>query len=228
MQMFFTGCMAGILLGVVIEKISENILSQKSGESKTRNWFKRGNSSGCLLRQLVLCGVTGAGLFLIVKEFGYTWQSAAMCFITVDLLIIAGVDQKTMIIPNRLLLILLFPAAVAIWAAPEPGLIGRIAGFFAVSIPMLLMTVAIPGCFGGGDIKLMAVCGLILGWKGIFLAMFLAVLSGGFYGIYLLLAKKIERGAHFAFGPFLVLGIWTAMVYQDSVIGWYLTFFSWG
>ena len=36
-------------------------------------------------------------------------------------------------------------------------------GGLAVSLPMYLMTLAVPESFGGGDIKLMAVCGLILG-----------------------------------------------------------------
>ena len=31
--------------------------------------------------------------------------------------------------------------------------------------PMYLLTVLIPDCFGGGDIKLIAVAGFLLGWK---------------------------------------------------------------
>jgi leader peptidase (prepilin peptidase)/N-methyltransferase len=65
----------------------------------------------------------------------------------------------------------------------------------------------IPGGFGGGDIKLMAAAGIVLGWKGNVFAFFIAALLGGVYGIYLLVTKKKGRKEHFAFGPFLSIGI---------------------
>ena len=48
----------------------------------------------------------------------------------------------------------------------------RAIGFFIVSLPMYLLTLLIPDCFGGGDIKLIAVAGFLLGWKLTLLAFF--------------------------------------------------------
>ena len=50
----------------------------------------------------------------------------------------------------------------------------------SVSGFMLLMTLAIPDCFGGGDMKLMFVCGFMLGWINTLLAGFIGLLAGGF------------------------------------------------
>ncbi len=73
---------------------------------------------------------------------------------------------------------------------------------FSVSLPLFLITLAVPGGFGGGDIKLMAACGLFLGWKLCLLSLCFGLLTGGLYGIWLLAAGKKGRKEHFAFGPF--------------------------
>lgn len=213
--MFFIGCCVGCLLNMAAGRISRYIrlTDKECGEDRPA-------STGFLA-----AAVTGICSVLIVKNFGYTWHGAVVFLITADLIIIAGVDQDTMIIPNGLLLLLLVPAAVSAWTEPEISLPERAVGFLAVSAPMMGMTVAIHDCFGGGDIKLVAVCGFFLGWRGVVLAIFLAILSGGSYGIFLLLTKRIERGGHFAFGPFLTVGIWIAMMYQRPLIGWYLKHF---
>ena len=78
-----------------------------------------------------------------------------------------------------------------------------------------------PGAFGGGDIKLMAVIGFFLGWKMSLTAFMLAVFSGGIYGIGLLLSKKKGAKEHFAFGPFLVLGIMMTLFAGDQLILWF-------
>ena len=48
-----------------------------------------------------------------------------------------------------------------------------------VSVPMLLLTLAVPGAFGGGDIKLMAASGFFLGMDAIVCAMMFGLLTGG-------------------------------------------------
>ena len=81
------------------------------------------------------------------------------------------------------------------------------------------------GCGGGGgDIKLMAAAGLFLGWQHTLLAMFFGILGGGFYGIYLLAARKADKKDHFAFGPFLCVGIVLALLFGDPVLAWYCRF----
>ena len=59
----------------------------------------------------------------------------------------------------------------------------RFIGFFAISVPMFIAIVLIPNAFGGGDIKLLAVCGFFLGWKYVLLGTFFAILIEGVYVI---------------------------------------------
>ena len=97
----------------------------------------------------------------------------------------------------------------------------HIAGALCVSVPMLLLCLAVPGGFGGGDIKLMAAAGLLLGWSQAFVAAFLAVLSGGAYAAYLLARGRAGRRDHIAFGPFLCAGIAAALFAGDAAAAWY-------
>ena len=83
------------------------------------------------------------------------------------------------------------------------------------------MALIVPGGFGGGDIKLMAAAGLLLGWQRSLFAVFLALLAGGGYGIWLLAAHKAGRKDHFAFGPFLCIGIAAALFWGGDVVAWY-------
>lgn len=86
----------------------------------------------------------------------------------------------------------------------------------------ILLNVLIAESFGGGDIKLMFVSGIALGWKYSLLAAFIGILLAGSYSIYLLVSKKINKKGHIAFGPYLSIGIFIALSYGSEIISWYL------
>lgn len=69
---------------------------------------------------------------------------------------------------------------------------------------------------GGGDIKLAAVMGLILGWQKLLLAVLLASVAGSV----VLLALK-AKDKQFPFAPFLTSGFAIALLFGDFVIYWY-------
>lgn len=132
------------------------------------------------------------------------------------------VDIEYMEIPNGFVEAVAVCGGIACILFPETGILERVIGIAAVSGVLLLMTLAIPGAFGGGDIKLMAAAGLFLGWKQVIVAALIAVLTGGIYGIYLLAAGKKERKDHFAFGPFLCIGIAVSVFAGKMLMEWYL------
>ena len=96
-----------------------------------------------------------------------------------------------------------------------------IAGMFTVSVPLLIIYLITGGKgFGGGDIKLMAAAGLLMGWK---LAL-LALMAGCLYGsvIHIIRMKVAKAGRVLAMGPYLSAGILTAMWVGNVVIKWYV------
>ena len=155
----------------------------------------------------------------------YFWGNsieAILYFCVFSLLtVISCVDWDTMLILNGFVIVFFILTIVSCFFIKEISLLERIIGFFSISVPMLLLTVAISGAFGGGDIKLMAVAGFFLGWKLCVLSFFIGVILGGGYGVYLLLVKKKGRKDHFPFGPFLCLGIMIAVCFGNDFLAWY-------
>ena len=97
--------------------------------------------------------------------------------------------------------------------ADVQGIAAGATGVLAVSVPMLQIALIVPGAFGGGDVKLMAACGLFLGAKDIFYSFFYALILGGVFSIYLILVKKGTRKTRIAFGPFLASGIVLRLIF---------------
>lgn len=150
------------------------------------------------------------------------FQIITVVSLLILLLMIAWYDQRTMTIPNGLVIACMIPDVLAVFAFPEVTISSRLIGILSVGLPLLLITLLVPGAFGGGDIKLMAVLGFFLGWKLCLMAFALAILAGGFYGIVFLILKKKSGKAHFAFGPFLCAGTVVALFAGDQLLSWCL------
>ena len=162
---------------------------------------------------------------MCVFFFGLTLLALMVYIVVMILLAISLIDFDTMEIPNSLNLALILPAASAIWLLPDVTITSHIIGFFSISLPMLLLTLAIKGAFGGGDIKLMAVCGFLLGWELSLLAFFLALLAGGGIAAFLLMSGRRKRGQHMVFGPALCFGIVISLFFGSELIHLYLSLF---
>jgi leader peptidase (prepilin peptidase)/N-methyltransferase len=75
---------------------------------------------------------------------------------------------------------------------------------------------------GGGDVKLVFLLGILVGWPSILVALFLAFLTGGFMAVMLILLGRKRFGQTIPFGPFLTLGAAIALLYGQQIIEAYL------
>ena len=108
----------------------------------------------------------------------------------------------------------------------QNNLLEHLIGFCVISGFMLIILLVgrvIKGvdAFGGGDIKLMAVAGLFLGYKNCILAFFIGCILGSV--IHLILMRVCKKEHMLAFGPYLSMGIFIAMLYGDTIVNWYLS-----
>ena len=160
-------------------------------------------------------------------ESGFLSLRGWIAFIYMGILtVVAFIDWNTKIIYDRFHIFIVLLGAAAIWLFPEHTLADRIIGAVIVSVPMLILALVVPGAFGGGDIKLMAASGWLLGWRAMIPAIFIGILPGGIYCIWMLARKKITRSDRIAFGPFLAIGLAAACIYGDQMLEWYLA--VWG
>ena len=109
------------------------------------------------------------------------------------LLVLTGwTDWKTKRIPNTYIIGIIAAGLGSMWLMQEVSLIQRIAGIFVVSVPLLIVAVLTHGGIGGGDIKLMAAGGFLLGTAKVWDAFQIGILCAGLYVLVLLFIKKIE------------------------------------
>lgn len=144
---------------------------------------------------------------VIVAYYGISLPALTMFLTGSILTVITLVDIDTQIIPPAFNLLLAAIGLLSMITMPGPSFPERVIGVFCISIPMILIVLLVPGGFGGGDIKMMAASGLLLGWKGNTAAFLIGLILGGGYGIYVLATGKKGRKEHFAFGPCLSIGV---------------------
>jgi len=165
----------------------------------------------------------GAAYLGLYWRYGLTWQLGMMCILFSTLLVISMIDINHQIIPNSILTFLMIVSTVYVVFLSKTY-ISSIVGFFAVSGLLLLISIISKGKMGGGDIKLMAVCGFLLGWQNILVSLVLGSILGSAVGITLIVFKFIKKNQLIPFGPYLSVGIMLAAVYGNDLVDWYLGF----
>ncbi|MBO5758266.1 MAG: prepilin peptidase [Clostridia bacterium] len=98
----------------------------------------------------------------------------------------------------------------------------HVIGFFAVSLPLLALFYLSKGtAIGGGDVKLMAACGMLLGWKLTLLGFVLGCIIGSVIHI---VRMRISGEKHMlAMGPYLSVGVFASALFGNALITWYLS-----
>jgi leader peptidase (prepilin peptidase)/N-methyltransferase len=126
-------------------------------------------------------------------------------------------------IPDRLS----FPAIVIaitgglIFGEPSP--LNMVIGGGGIFLFFALQLILSKGKWiGGGDLRLGALMGILLGWEKGLIALVLAYLIGAVVSIILLIQKKVTQKSTIPFGPFLITGIIIALFYGTEIINWYL------
>lgn len=174
---------------------------------------------------------------VIVNRFGIElpWIPLVFCIFVSALIVIFFIDLEYQIIPNSITLPGI-PIAIILGSTilPDPfsrtellGFRSSIAGFLAGGgsfylIAVLGKAILKKDAMGGGDIKMMAMVGGLLGWKGIILTTFLGSLLGSIIGMSLIILKGREWGSKIPFGPYLALGALISVLWGQDILTWYL------
>ena len=242
---FVLGCCIGSFLNVIVYRVP-NKISIADGRSFCPNCKEKIKSYDLIpilsyfflgrkcrsckqkisFRYPLIEAFVGAIAVLVFLNYYFNAKALLAFAFCAILVTIALIDFDTMEIPNSLIIAIIPIAILSYFIFPEINIFSRLIGFVAVSVPLYILTLAIPDCFGGGDIKLLAVCGFILGWKLILLATFLGIVIEGVYVITKMLLKKLKKGDHIAFGPALCLGIFISLLYGEQIIKFYLSTFN--
>ena len=144
-----------------------------------------------------------------------------------SLIVITFIDLDHQIIPDIISLPGIPLGFLASFIVPEitykEALIGIVIG------GGLLLLVAIAYEFitkkegmGGGDVKLLAMIGAFLGWKGVLFTIFSGSLVGTIIGVTIMVAQGKDSKYAIPFGPFLSMGALLYLFFGEPIIYWYL------
>lgn len=167
----------------------------------------------------------------LLWRYGLGWPALLYGVLVSSLIVITFIDLDFQIIPDRITLTGIPIGLVAgSFLLPDPflradllGFISSLAGFLAGGGFFYLVAVLSRGGMGGGDIKLMAMIGGLMGWKAVLLTTFLGSLSGSVIGIFLMVFKGKGRKTKVPFGPFLALGALVTLFFAQEILLWYLS-----
>lgn len=152
-----------------------------------------------------------------------------VALVFISLLVIVSVsDLEAKIIPDKILLFFLVPIAILRILEPLAPWWDSLAGAAFGFILFLLLAVVSKGGMGGGDIKFIGVIGLVIGFQGVLLTIFVSSLIGALGGLAAMSLQKAERKSQVPFGPFLAFGAIVSYFYQDTIVNWYLNVFLQG
>lgn len=169
----------------------------------------------------VIEGVNGILYVLVCVVNGLTWSSVIYCFMASALLVLSIIDWRTFEIPFCLN-VFLFGLGVAAVVLDRGNLVDHLIGMICVSgLLEVIYLVSGGSAIGGGDVKLMFACGLILGWRLILLAFLLGCIIGSI--VHIVRMKVSKTGHVLAMGPYLSAGIFLAALWGNAWIGWYLS-----
>lgn len=242
-MIFVYGVIIGSFLNVLIYRLplKENIATERSHCMKCGNkikWYDlvplvsyillRGKCRHCKEKISVQYPLVefanGIGYVWIFLTNGINADSILFCLCTSALLVLSVIDWRTFEIPVGLN-IFIFILGVIRAIKDFDNITYLLIGMVIVSIPLLILFYVTKGRgIGGGDVKLMAAAGLLIGAKEIVLALVLGCVIGSI--IHLALMKICKKENVLAFGPYLSLGIFLAILYGEEFLNWYMGFFA--
>ncbi len=161
------------------------------------------------------------------------WQLAAALIFTGIGVAVTVIDIQHRIIPDELSIgglavgLVLAPLCAHSWSGLLWAFVAALGG------AILLYLVRIGGralfkkeALGFGDVKLIAMIGAFVGWKGVLLTIFLGALLGTIGGVIAMaLSKKTREERLVPFGPFLMAAGLITFYFGEALIAWYVTTF---
>lgn len=240
---FLYGIVIGSFLNVLIYRLPkhENIATKRSHCMECGyqlKWydliplfsylFLRGRCRKCgtriSIQYPIIEAVNGILYVLIFLRYGLTIETLLYCLLFSALLALSVIDFRTFEIPVGFNIFILILGLVRVATDYKNWLLYLI-GLVSVSLFLFAIFAITKGRgIGGGDVKLMAATGLLLGWKLNLLGFVMGCILGSI--IHLIRMKVSKEGRTLAMGPYLSLGVVLTVFFGEYIISWYMSFFT--
>jgi leader peptidase (prepilin peptidase)/N-methyltransferase len=170
--------------------------------------------------------LTGLFAVAIYVKFGLSLSALVYFVFIAVLILITFIDLDHRIIPDILSLPGIAVFFLAGLALPEINWLDSLLGILVGGGSLYLVAQAYylftrKEGMGGGDIKLLAMIGALVGWKGVLFTIFVSSAVGTIAGLGVMLVTRQNLKLAIPFGPFLAIGATTYLFFGTRVMAWY-------
>lgn len=170
--------------------------------------------------------VTGVLFFLAFQIHGLSITFVRDAVFMSYLIIIFVYDLRHMLIIDRFTIpAMIFAVIVNLWLGVIPAWLILVGGLVLAAFFWIQFLISKGTWVGGGDIRMGALMGFMLGLEHGLVALFLAYVMGAIVGVGLLVTGKANRKTPIPFGTFLATATVVVLFMGEQIIGWYLGLF---
>jgi leader peptidase (prepilin peptidase)/N-methyltransferase len=172
----------------------------------------------------------GGLFFAVFWRYGWAWSTLEYLWLVFGLVVVSFIDFDHMILPDRFTLSGIALGLVGAWLNPErefmPAFLGfLIGGGFLWAVAYVYYAWRHEEGMGGGDIKLLAWIGAVLGWTSVPFVILSASLAGSLVGLLLAWRSSAGLKTSLPFGPYIALGALIYLLGGDTLADWYWELF---
>ncbi|MFS2159893.1 A24 family peptidase [Pseudomonas sp. Pseusp122] len=172
------------------------------------------------------CGLLSA---FIAWHFGFGWQAGAVLVLSWGLLAMSVIDMDHQLLPDSLVLPLLWLGLIAntfgLFTNLHDALWGAVLGYMSLwSVFWIFKLLTGKEGMGQGDFKLLALFGAWGGWQIVPLTILVSSAVGAVLGLIILRLRNAETSTPIPFGPYLAIAGWIALLWGGQITDSYLQF----
>lgn len=185
------------------------------------------------MRYPLIEAVTAALFVANAERFGFTLAALAGALFCCLMIVLTAIDVEHLLLPDRITLpgiaagLALQPFLPAGAGQPWPGIVGALVGA-ALGGGALLAAygawwlIRREEGLGLGDVKMLAMIGAFLGWRGVVVALFAGVVAGAAVGLSLMAVGRGGMRSKLPLGAFLAGGAVIALFHGPALVSLYL------
>ncbi|MGJ8668506.1 MAG: prepilin peptidase [Oceanococcus sp.] len=164
-------------------------------------------------------------------HFGSGWQAVMAIALAWALLTLTMIDAQTQLLPDSIVLPLLWLGLLAnmyeLYVPLEQAVAGAMVGYLSLwTVYWGFKLLTGKEGMGYGDFKLLAALGAWMGWQQLPWVILASSAVGAIFGIGMMLTKRLSQGQAMPFGPYLAIAGWLSFLYGDEFSTWYFGFMT--
>ncbi len=176
---------------------------------------------------------------MVAWHFGVGWEALMGVVLTLFLVPITVIDFDHQLIPDSIVLPLMWiglgmslfhplPGSETLFISSSDAIIGAIAGYLTLwTVYQLFKLATGKEGMGYGDFKLLAALGAWLGWQQLHKIILMSAIVGAVVGVSLIVFRGRDRQVPMPFGPFLAAAGWITMLWGEQIRNFAPSLFPW-